>query len=172
MVSLPKKFRRNITVTVRSYVVIEPIPEGKKLRGEIVRILSEKVVKFLHKCGVWPQEFSDCIYLQEEPLDEVRYKLGYARSHDLLMSSSKGTKDIVDYASSDSEDDESDLEPNFNLRKANAFDSGDEESESDVSEKESDGSEEYNHLLLNPNQIKNCLIFVVKYIAKASIDFI
>ena len=59
------------------------------------------------------------------------------------MSSSKGTKDIVDYASSDSEDDESDIEPNLNLRKANAFDSGNEESESDVSEKDSDGSEEY-----------------------------
>ena len=29
-----------------------------------------------------------------------------------------------------------------------------------------------NHLLLNPNQIKNSFIFVVKYIVKASIDFI
>ena len=59
------------------------------------------------------------------------------------MSSSKGTKDILDYASSDSEDDESDLQPNFNLRKANAFDLGDEESGSDGSDEESDGSEEY-----------------------------
>lgn len=46
IVSMPTKFRHNIWVKRGDYIVIEPIVEGKKVKGEIVKILT-KVVHYL-----------------------------------------------------------------------------------------------------------------------------
>lgn len=46
IVSMPTKFRQNVWVKRGDYIVIEPIMEGKKVKGEIVKILT-KVVYYL-----------------------------------------------------------------------------------------------------------------------------
>lgn len=46
IVSMPTKFRQNIWVKRGDYIVVEPIQEGKKVKGEIVKILT-KVVYYL-----------------------------------------------------------------------------------------------------------------------------
>lgn len=46
IVSMPTKFRQNIYVKRGDYIVIESIKEGKKVKGEIVKILT-KVIHFI-----------------------------------------------------------------------------------------------------------------------------
>lgn len=41
LVSMPGKFRRNIWVKRGNYVIVEPIPEGDKVKAEIVKILTK-----------------------------------------------------------------------------------------------------------------------------------
>jgi len=41
LVSMPVKFRQNIWVKGGNYVVVEPIEEGNKVKGEIVKILAK-----------------------------------------------------------------------------------------------------------------------------------
>ncbi|XP_018348392.1 PREDICTED: probable RNA-binding protein EIF1AD [Trachymyrmex septentrionalis] len=41
IVSMPTKFRQNIWIKRGDYIVIEPIVEGKKVKGEIVKILTK-----------------------------------------------------------------------------------------------------------------------------------
>lgn len=43
IVSMPTKFRQNIWVKRGDYIVIEPIKEGKKVKGEIVKILTKVI---------------------------------------------------------------------------------------------------------------------------------
>lgn len=40
LVSMPMKFRRNIWVKRGNFVLVEPIPEGNKVKAEIVKILT------------------------------------------------------------------------------------------------------------------------------------
>lgn len=58
LVSMPTKFRGNIYVRRGSFVIIEPIKEGVKVKGEIVRILTSEHVKYFKQDNVWPKEFS------------------------------------------------------------------------------------------------------------------
>lgn len=50
LVSMPTKFRQNIFVKRGDFIVVEPIKEGKKVKGEIVKILTK--VKFNRYCFV------------------------------------------------------------------------------------------------------------------------
>lgn len=47
IVSMPTKFRQNIWVKRGDYIVIEPIMEGKKVKGEIVKILTKVIHYFI-----------------------------------------------------------------------------------------------------------------------------
>lgn len=58
LVSMPTKFRRNIYVRRGTFVLIEPIKEGVKVKGEIVRILTSEHIKYFKQDNVWPKEFS------------------------------------------------------------------------------------------------------------------
>lgn len=58
LVSMPAKFRRNVWVKRDDYVVIEPIPEGDKVRGEIVRVLTKEDVKMFKQKG-WGKKNED-----------------------------------------------------------------------------------------------------------------
>lgn len=58
LVSMPTKFRGNIYVRRGSFVLIEPIKEGVKVKGEIVRILTSEHIKYFKQDNVWPKEFS------------------------------------------------------------------------------------------------------------------
>ena len=56
-------FRNNVMMITGSYVITEPIPDGKKVKAEIVRILQPDQIKTFSRDGIWPEFFSDCTYL-------------------------------------------------------------------------------------------------------------
>lgn len=58
LVTMPNKFRRNIWIKRGDFVIIESITEGKKVKGEIVRILLPHTVHEFKKLGIWPEKFN------------------------------------------------------------------------------------------------------------------
>ncbi|XP_065204114.1 probable RNA-binding protein EIF1AD [Planococcus citri] len=57
LVSMPSKFRNTIWIKPGSFVIIEFIAEGNKVKGEIVKILLKEHVKEMKKDSRWQQEF-------------------------------------------------------------------------------------------------------------------
>lgn len=57
LVSMPTKFRKNFWVKRGDYVLVEPIVEGDKVKGEMVRILTNEHIKCFKKSDVWPKAF-------------------------------------------------------------------------------------------------------------------
>ncbi|KZC04372.1 PREDICTED: probable RNA-binding protein EIF1AD [Dufourea novaeangliae] len=57
LVSMPTKFRRNIWVKRGDFVLVEPIPEGDKVKAEIVKILTREHQKWYRAQNCWPKEF-------------------------------------------------------------------------------------------------------------------
>ena len=54
---MPRKFRNRFFVHIDSYVITEHIPEGKKVNGEIIRILLANQIKYFKSQNIWPQNF-------------------------------------------------------------------------------------------------------------------
>lgn len=54
LVSMPTKFRRNIWVKRDDFVIIDPIEEGVKVKGEIARILTREHIKYYKEDNIWP----------------------------------------------------------------------------------------------------------------------
>jgi len=59
LASLPKKFRHTVYIKRGNFVYIEPIPDGDKVKAEIVKILTDDHIKWLKKQDHWPVEFDD-----------------------------------------------------------------------------------------------------------------
>ncbi|XP_064602835.1 probable RNA-binding protein EIF1AD [Liolophura sinensis] len=59
LVSMPTKFRKNIWIKRGSFVIVDPIEEGDKVKGEITAILYKEQIKYLKEEGKWPKEFDD-----------------------------------------------------------------------------------------------------------------
>ncbi|XP_056636165.1 probable RNA-binding protein EIF1AD isoform X1 [Diorhabda sublineata] len=59
LASMPTKFRKNMWVKRGDFVITEPIEEGCKVKGEIVRILTPQHIKYFKNDNVWPKEFSE-----------------------------------------------------------------------------------------------------------------
>lgn len=57
LVSMPSKFRNTIWIKPGSFVIIEFIAEGNKVKGEIVKILLKEHVKEMKKNSFWLHEF-------------------------------------------------------------------------------------------------------------------
>ena len=57
LVSMPPKFRRNIWVRRGTFLLLEPIAEGDKVRAEVIRVLSREHVSELRRAGAWPARF-------------------------------------------------------------------------------------------------------------------
>lgn len=57
LVSMPSKFRKTVWVKPGSFVVIEEIKEGNKVKGEITNVLMKHHIKLLKKNGDWPEQF-------------------------------------------------------------------------------------------------------------------
>uniref|UniRef100_A0A8D8YU01 Probable RNA-binding protein EIF1AD n=1 Tax=Cacopsylla melanoneura TaxID=428564 RepID=A0A8D8YU01_9HEMI len=53
-VSMPGKFRNNIWIKPGDYVIVKPIEEGNKVKGEINQILDKKYISFLKQQKAWP----------------------------------------------------------------------------------------------------------------------
>lgn len=103
LVSMPTKFRKNIWVKRGDYILIEPIKEGDKVKGEIVRILTNEHIKHFRKENVWPEGF------KEETSKEEN-------SDDLFVNRNRPVIDTDTSSSSDSEEssNEEDSEPECN----------------------------------------------------------
>lgn len=54
---MPPKFRKHIWVKRGDFVITEPIPEGQKVKAEIVRILTKDQIKYYTQQNVWPRSF-------------------------------------------------------------------------------------------------------------------
>lgn len=59
LASMPSKFRNTVWIRKGSFVIIESIDEGQKVRGEIVKVLLKHHLKQLKKEGSWPKEFDE-----------------------------------------------------------------------------------------------------------------
>lgn len=59
LVSMPTKFRKNLWVKRGDFILVEPIAEGDKVKGEMVRLLTNEHIKDYKKNGVWPAAFDN-----------------------------------------------------------------------------------------------------------------
>lgn len=92
LVSMPTKFRRNFWIKRGDFVLIDPIKEGVKVKGEIVRVLTADHIKCFKKEGVWPSAFMDN---REESAEN---------SDDLFVNTNRRVLDDVDDDDDDSND--------------------------------------------------------------------
>ncbi|XP_060817056.1 probable RNA-binding protein EIF1AD isoform X2 [Bombus pascuorum] len=66
LVSMPVKFRKNIWIKRGDFVLVEPIPEGNKVKAEIVKILTREHIKWYRQIKCWPKEFDETSNLNQE----------------------------------------------------------------------------------------------------------
>lgn len=86
IVSMPPKFRRHVYVKRGSFVVTEPIVEGKKVKAEIVRILQRPQIKYFNEKGAWPEVFSQTVYLENNHvLSENTSDRGFVHGGNILL---------------------------------------------------------------------------------------
>ncbi|XP_026991117.2 probable RNA-binding protein EIF1AD [Tachysurus fulvidraco] len=57
LLSMPKKFRKIFWIKRGDFVIVDPIEEGDKVKGEISFILYTDHIHYLRKLGIWPKEF-------------------------------------------------------------------------------------------------------------------
>lgn len=69
LVSMPMKFRKNVWIKRGSFVLVEAIEEGDKVKAEIIRILTDAHQKEFTKEGVWPKKFSKKRELEDDDSD-------------------------------------------------------------------------------------------------------
>ena len=55
-----------------NYVIVEPIPEGDKVKGEIVAVLMADHIKHLKKIGKWSAECNDDDDDDDESVSEAQ----------------------------------------------------------------------------------------------------
>ncbi|KAL4623012.1 putative RNA-binding protein EIF1AD [Arapaima gigas] len=120
LVSMPTKFRKNIWIKRGwDFVIVDPIEEGEKVKGEICVILYKDHIRHLRTLGIWPEGFCDNsgveVRRDEQPDGGSLNKEG--------AEENGGT--------SDSEDDDSDLFVNTNRVNYHYSESEEEEEESD-----------------------------------------
>jgi len=127
LASLPMKFRKTCYIKRGDFVMTEPIEEGNKVKGEVVRILYEPHIKDIYINNMWPEEFNAPIlkkygigktktenyfgvaYKQKEEDDEEEEKEKDRESGDEDEVPENPNQPLVnygDYDSSESEDDD------------------------------------------------------------------
>uniref|UniRef100_W5KTA9 Probable RNA-binding protein EIF1AD n=2 Tax=Astyanax mexicanus TaxID=7994 RepID=W5KTA9_ASTMX len=129
LLSMPTKFRKNIWIKRGDFVIVDPIEEGDKVKGEISFILYRDHIQYLRKLGVWPKGFEaggESEEVKEEPQN------GQDHSEEQEEESS----------GSDSEDD-SDLFVNTNRATVHYSESEEDSDEDDDEEEDEEGSENH-----------------------------
>ncbi|KAJ8338033.1 hypothetical protein SKAU_G00369990 [Synaphobranchus kaupii] len=124
LVSMPTKFRKNIWIKRGDFVIVDPIEEGEKVKGEISFILYKEQIRHLQTTGFWPEGFSE-----ESTLGETR--LGQQQEEREAEENEEGE------GMTDSEEDDSDLFVNTNRVNYHYSESEDETDEEDEDEEES-----------------------------------
>ncbi|XP_063239494.1 probable RNA-binding protein EIF1AD [Bacillus rossius redtenbacheri] len=61
LASMPTKFRRNVWIKRGDFVLVEPVPEGDKVKAEMVGILTPEHVRFYKSNRCWPAEFEKAV---------------------------------------------------------------------------------------------------------------
>ncbi|CAL2045167.1 unnamed protein product [Caenorhabditis brenneri] len=59
VVSMPTKFRKAVWLRRDQFVVVRPIAEGDKVKGEIEYILDQENVLYIRELGKWPACFEE-----------------------------------------------------------------------------------------------------------------
>ncbi|KAK3764045.1 hypothetical protein RRG08_046514 [Elysia crispata] len=59
LVSMPSKFRKHVWIKRGDFIMIEPIEEGDKVKGEITHILFKDQIKHIQENNMWPKSFAD-----------------------------------------------------------------------------------------------------------------
>ncbi|GFS26783.1 eukaryotic translation initiation factor 1A domain containing [Elysia marginata] len=59
LVSMPSKFRKHVWIKRGDFIMVEPIEEGDKVRGEITHILFKDQIKHIQENDLWPAAFAD-----------------------------------------------------------------------------------------------------------------
>ncbi|XP_040570758.1 probable RNA-binding protein EIF1AD [Lepeophtheirus salmonis] len=57
LASMPCKFRKSVYIKRGDYVLVEKIPEGGKVKVEIVNIPLKDQIKYIREQGLWPKGF-------------------------------------------------------------------------------------------------------------------
>ncbi|XP_067119924.1 probable RNA-binding protein EIF1AD [Centruroides vittatus] len=71
LASMPPKFRKIIWIKRGDFVIIKPIKEGHKVKGEISHILYKEQIKYIKSQGQWPSVFDSTRQKQStEDMDE------------------------------------------------------------------------------------------------------
>ena len=141
ILSLPPKFRKCVYLVRGGYALTEPIPENKEVRGEVVRVLGAKQIKYFNEMGVWPDAFQENNkYLDNshQHIKESDRGFVHCKSAKEIRDGLRSKKQCHSSAdeSSDSEDD-SDLVPNYNREALSRYvfsDDSDTENDSDSDE--------------------------------------
>ncbi|XP_063044307.1 probable RNA-binding protein EIF1AD [Engraulis encrasicolus] len=128
LVSMPTKFRKNIWIKRGDFVIVDPIEEGDKVKGEISAILYRDHIHYLQKLGMWPEGF------RENRLSEERKDGEQQKGED------KGEEEEECGDNSESEEDDSDLFVNTNRNNYHYTES--EEDEDDDEDGDEDEEEE------------------------------
>jgi len=104
LVSMPTKFRKNIWIKRGDYVVVEPIEEGDKVKGEIVSLLFKEQVKHIKSEGLWPQGFEE---EQIKPMERREPQSDSDSDSDLFVNTNRPVQ-IVSSSEDETDSDESD----------------------------------------------------------------
>lgn len=132
LVSMPTKFRKNIWIKRGDFVIVDPIEEGDKVKGEISFILYRDHIHHLEKLGVWPVGFQDNRTSDERKDGDQRKEKGEEREGECSENS-------------ESEEDDSDLFVNTNRTNyhyTESEDDSEDEEESDDEDGENEDEEE------------------------------
>ncbi|XP_052430789.1 probable RNA-binding protein EIF1AD [Carassius gibelio] len=123
LVSMPTKYRKNIWIKRGDFVIVDPIKEGGKVKGEISFILYRDHIQYLRKLGVWPEGF------QED-------RTSSEKNEGTQKEKSERKTEEEEEDDSDSEDDDSDLFVNTNRATVLYSESEEETDEGDDNEEE------------------------------------
>jgi len=127
--SLLKKFWDTCFIKRGDFVLTEPILEGKKVKGEIVRILYAEHIKEFVSANVWPEQFKDHI--------KTKYKIGIEKDSYYHAGENKRSRDPLsegdcNFDSDEYSSDEDDIPPNPNH--VAVYEESDDESSCDEDE--------------------------------------
>jgi len=150
LASLPTKFRQTCWIKRGDFVITEPIQEGDKVKGEIVRILYQEHIKVIHEADLWPAQFAELVL--------KKYKIGKKRmdgyygtevidnSKDDVSIPSNPNESLVNYGNfeddCESSSDLDDIPANPNLRPAIYDEYDSDDTSTDEEEEDYEGEEE------------------------------
>ncbi|XP_046391598.1 suppressor protein SRP40 [Ischnura elegans] len=138
LASMPSKFRRSVWVRRGDVVVIEWIPEGDKVKAEIVSVLLRKMVRMLRMSGEleWPPEFDHTDFGDVEKLT-CETDSSDENEDDLPANTNRRPLPVVSNSSSSS---------------STSSSSDDDESDTDDDDDEGEGGEAAGSVFENPNR--------------------